>query len=351
MTYAIGLSAAGYNAIITDLRVTFRSGKMVVGKDTSLKSGILFPTCIYARVGNVHHSRRFVRQARNALSYPTDSIAIWKEFEEFAITYPYPVDPRLQFKLLLSTRRQKQAEFFVLDSSTRSIQPTKSIVTLGSGKTILDQLILKNYRMVIDALMEGYRDNPFHDEMYPYLVCLWLTQLTKSFERVKLEEAGVGGVFHFTFQGPQGEYTQKPAYYVLIDVDKQKRQVIWWQYRVCYVEDWLVVDEMIPPRQDNNWPRGAQNRKVIVDRDSLPDKTTGRRIAEDLEEEGWVETVDTALEDQPLYYFCGIAFANPIYRDKGFIVHMTNTDDYIISDEGIEHDGFKKRIAEILADT
>ncbi|HDN59224.1 MAG TPA: hypothetical protein ENF20_04635 [Candidatus Marinimicrobia bacterium] len=350
MTYAIGLSAAGHNAIITDLRVTFHDGKKVAGKNTSLKSGILFPTCIFARVGNVEHSRIFIRQARNALSYPTDSNAIWKEFEDFATAYSYPIDPRLQFKLLLSTQRQrqKQAEFFVLDSSTRSIQPTKSIITLGSGKSILDQLVLKNYRAVIDALMEKSKDRPFHNEMYPYLFCMWLTQLTKSFERVKLEEAGVGGVFHFIFHGPQGEYTQKPAFYVLFDLDKQNNQVFWWQYRVCYVEDMLVVDEMIPPRQDNKWLRGAQNRTVIVDRDSVQNETTGLHIAG---QDDWEETVNSAIEDQPLYYFCGLAFTNPAHRDKGFVFHMTNTDKYIISDEGIEHDGFNKKIAEILSDT
>jgi hypothetical protein len=333
MTYIIGFRSQGINSIISDTRVSYWTGAGPRGgENVVLKTGLLFPGCLFGRAGSAPDSQRFILSAKYALTRkPVNTVqGFWADFMRFAESYDYPSDNDSAFRILLSTRASGDPQFYVLDSQQGLSRVDESWVSLGTGKKLLDQLVEQGYSGWISQMQNALPDDSFQNELPPYLLCLWMNELSRSFEGRLLEQVGVGGVFHFVFQAQSGDYCQKPALYVINDIDKGKKTILSWQYRLCYVKQWLIVDTLIPPKQLADFPNGKQERIALLDEASLPPRKKGawdrddlyRDLREDLEDE---------LAKQPFYFFCGFGYTNPVYR-KNLVFHVTTEGDYIVED-------------------
>src|SRR3990172_4955714 len=118
MTYIVGVSQLGVNAVICDTRVAWqRPSTAKRGENVVLKSGLLFPGCIYAITGNLDAARQFICKAKEYLTGRDTLVGFWDKYHLFVKHYPFPTKANSIFKLLLSARCSGKPEFFILDSS------------------------------------------------------------------------------------------------------------------------------------------------------------------------------------------------------------------------------------------
>jgi hypothetical protein len=297
---------------------------------------------MFGRTGNIATSRDFIIAVKNELTGINNLPGFWSQFKEFITYYSMPSaksDSAGRFQLLISTRCRGKPEFFVLDSYTRSLEIVKSPwISLGSGKSLLDPIIERDYAERIRQITEAIQDYPLPNYIQSYFVCLWLSELALTFEKSILEKNGVGGAFHFTFQNTQLESVQEPALYVFCDVNLASQRVTCWFYRVCFVEGCLVIEQVIPPNQIPDAPEGKHERFASCDEAARPD------IVEQLTNDPtFHKKMKRQLNAQPFYRFCGFGFTNPLYR-KGFGFHFTTEGDYVVTPDGQISEEYKSLI-------
>jgi hypothetical protein len=348
MTYVIGLKSHGINSIISDARVTFSQGDKEWGTNTMLKTGGLFPGCIFGVVGVLDQAEAFIRSVKTHLAIvPIDAIpGFWNRFEQFVSNYNFPTGKSERFRLLLSSCASGEPRFYLIDSeaTVKLVDCHEDWIMLGSGSAILDKRIAEDYRLRLDQIHEfpSVKGQPNENLADPYLMCLWLTELSQSVERQELEDIGVGGVFHFIFQTATSSHTQLPSVYVLCDVNREKTGIWLWYYRVCFVDSWLVIDTCIPPGKLVDSSEGEQVREAFLAEIALPLKENGTWDVKSLEAELRAK-IDGELDKQPFYFFCGFGYKDPRLR-KNFLFQITTKGDYVFSREGI----VRPDIAEML---
>lgn len=339
MTYILGLNYLGINSIISDARVTSGSGE---GYNTSLKTGLLFPGCMFGRAGNVAASRDFILAVKGALPTSDTLPSLWKQFEEFITFYDMPraeTNAGGRFQVLLSSRCMGKPELYLLDSFNRKLSPVKGDwVSVGSGKIALDPLVRQHYKHTIGEITKIIQIYPVPKQIYPHFICLWLSELTLTFEKSALEKIGVGGAFHFVYQTDNLETMQNPALYVFCDANIAAKQITCWFYRVCFVQGCLVVEQVIPPHQLTDVPLGKHERQAFCDEASRPDIMD--RMVNDPE---FKEKMKQELNALPFYQFCGFGFTNPAFR-RGFGFHFTNEGKYVVAPDGEIADEYKALI-------
>jgi hypothetical protein len=309
MTYIVGLKQPGFNTIISDARVTWQDGS---GANTALKTGLLSPGLIFGRVGNSTRSAEFIAGFRRSISGITDTIpGVWHRFVGFAEHYAFHQESDDDaFAMLISSRGEGEPLFAVLDSrSGLSIQRVPEghvcLLTFGSGKTLLDPHVRGRFTPWLQAVQtqlvrEQHLSLQATLELVPYLICLWLTEMSCSFEASQLADAGVGGAFHFIFQTPRGEATQDPALYLLMASDAHSRNTYVWGNRIVYVQGGLWV-ERFTPRPGETVSEALFDRASRPDIDQIPFATLQAITKSDV----------AAL---PFCKFLGIGFTDPAVR-------------------------------------
>lgn len=316
MTYIVGVNQLGVNAIICDTRVTWwRSTMEIRGANTSLKSGLLFPGCIYGIVGDLGAARDFIIGCKHYLTGTNTLEGFWKRFLDFVEQYPFQHQADDSFQLLLSSRNLGNPRLYVLDSTDKTVKDQRKLVTLGSGKKILDEpinrLVLERSRM-IDELIVGNKIPTFS---FPYFYCLWLNEMTQGMELSKLEECHVGGVFHFLWQDPRCEHAQLPAVYVLSSADVRRKTIYSWIYRVVYAEGALVIDNPI-----------TNAREIFID-------TAARPSFAEADYNDVKSRISLEVDSAPFYYFCGFGFSDPRHRGE-FGFSITNENKFVVRKDG-----------------
>lgn len=259
MTYIAAFARPGFNFIISDMRVTWGLMGEKQSADTALKTGVLFPGCIFGLAGNAEEGRRFVLTAKRALT-GTDTVpGFWMKFIGFVASYPFPMQDCDQFELLGSSRALGTPKLWHLNSGggLQWIPEDQQWMSIGSGKSLLDPLIVGCASQAEQFLTVS--PQPSHRlslQTYPFLLCLRLLARSQGLERNLLEDCGVGGCFHFLCQTSRGETRQPPALYVLCDADRRTNRVFLWLYRVAFAKGGLVVERFIPPGQALDAPDG-----------------------------------------------------------------------------------------------
>lgn len=316
MTYVVGLNQLGANAIICDTRVTWwRSTTKVGGANTSLKSGLLFPGCIYGIVGDLGAARDFIIEGKRYLTGTNTLAGFWEKFTGFVKQYAFQPTIDGSFQLLLSSRNLGSPRFYVLNSTEATLEAQGKLVTLGSGKEILDASIdrlISDRSTMIDELIEQNKIPPFS---FPYFYCLWLNEMTQGTELSRLEEYDVGGIFHFLWQDWQHEHAQFPAVYALSAADVRRKTICTWICRVVYAEGALVVDNPITNAREIFIDTAARPSFAVADFDDV------RR------------SISSEVDSAPFYYFCGFGFSDPGHRGE-FGFSITTENKFVVTKDG-----------------
>lgn len=211
MTYVVGFHEPGFNAIMTDSRISWRTAHGIrEGRNDDLKTGLLFRGCIFGSIGSASAARAFVRSFKESIHGATDDISgFWRRFERFVERYPFPPS-RAAFTLLLSHRGFDVPRFAVLDSVEgldQTILPHDYyLVAHGSGRDVLNTDLNATFAPRLRDLQQFLLKTrkvplPLVHRLSPYFLCLWLNERSLTFEASLLSEHGVGGVFHFVWQG------------------------------------------------------------------------------------------------------------------------------------------------------
>lgn len=225
---------------------------------------------------------------------------------------------------MFSTRSFGQPEFYVLDSRYGELHYIENNwCSIGKGKDILDNLLEQEYFPRIKNL-----DEHLDKKVIPYILCLWLSELVLSSDRQRFEKEEVGGAFHFIYQTKDYEASQKPALYVLNDINTKENVIFSWLYRVCYVQGCLSVEEFTPPNQYAESPFGKLNKIALCNEASRPEIM-------DLKLKDLELAIREEANSLPWYYFCGFGFVNRIYR-KGSKIHLADQGKhkYVIGKDG-----------------
>ena len=318
MTYVVGINQFDANAIISDTHISWwRLNQKVSGQNVGLKSGYFFPGCIFAISGSLDDARTFVITCKTHLSGRNTLPSFWARFLEFVKSYKFPKTRESCFQLLLSSRNQGILQFYILDSVQGiTIAPQGKFISIGSGKPLLDtrmQNLVSINPDIINQLVTV--EKRFPPLTFPYLYCLWLTEMSQGTDLSLTEKYHVGGIFHFLWQNTEGEYTQNPAVYVLSEADPKNKIIYSWIYRVAYAQGALVVDNPI-----------SNSREIITDTAARPkfELIPTNQLQLDIVKE---------IDSQPFYFFCGFGFANPKHRGE-FGIALTNEGKYAVDKAG-----------------
>lgn len=311
MTYILGINEFNANAIICDTRVTWwRSGKKE-GENISLKSGMLFPGCLYAITGDVYEAGTLIKAFKQKIDGTYNNLpGLWNDFIKFSESYILTINRKDRFSLLLSSRCQGQPEFFILDSDNGIERVDKNLVTLGSGTEILDNIVQKWFKNRQNLIRNIIIKNKLPEFTFPYFYCLWLNEIVQGEELSVLEQHNVGGIFHFQLQDSKGDYSQLPAVYVLSAANDDVKTVYIWVYRVAYVRDCLIVDNPI-----------KEAREFLFSSIARPSRSTDNYFAD------WadvIKDIEKQADSLPFYYFCGFGFPQMKHRGP-FGCHVTSS--------------------------
>ena len=320
MTYIIGIKNSDTSVIITDSRVSFDE-KSTNAINYSLKSGLLFPGCIYGYTGYTKQFRDFVECCKSYLT--TDKFVTLEEYWERFTNYvnSYDFNKKYDFEILISSRHSKTPNFYILDSKKGYIEKIDvNLVTLGSGKKILDDEIQQYYRRNNEQIIDEVQ-NSFQAPLYffAYYYCLRLMELSQGEKYNDLESHGVGVFFNFSYQAPENEHRQHPAVYVIANIFHKTRKIIYTLYRITFEKMALVIEN------------GA-DRKCSIAIDSAASPFVASLSKQDLEELK-IKIIEGSIK-QPFYNYLGLGFAQTEYRGSEF--HCINNDEnYLIERNSI----------------
>lgn len=332
MTYIVGIKNYGASCIICDTQITYGQNVINASFD-ALKSGKLFPGCLYGATGDFNEFRKFIIAMRNNQSMENTLSGFWDGLNNFVSKYNFSKSHH--FQLLLASRHSGSSNLYLLDSKETSITNAGHFITLGSGKNLLDDKLQEIYKNRNPEIEKTIRDHGVPIHSYPYLYCLWLMERVQGMEASILNKNGVGGYFHFTGQTSTFESRQGPAVYVISESYPSRKEIRHWIFRISFSENAMVVDCPI-----------QQTRMITVDVCAWPNFNSLNAV----QREEYFKRVNQNASEEQYYYFCGFGFLNPEKRKStGF--HFTTKDDYVVSKKGeILDPNIKRMIEENFSD-
>lgn len=289
MTYLVGLRLRASTISIADETVT----RGYERERHALKTGLAFPGTAYGLCGNVYAGREFVIELKAALTGTSTLPEFWDLFLRFVERYRF--DPKANFKLLLSSRNLGVPRLYVLDSATSDVVEVEGdIVTLGSGKEVLDAPLMAFHKHLFPELRKSFpRDLP--ETAHAYAYCLFLMERAFGDECQALETAGVGGVFHYTWTESEADARQDRAVYLLCVPDRQTKTFFTYQIRVLFEEAALVVECPFTNMRWHSLDAAAWPIAKILTKSEL-DEIRVR--------------LDARCSEGRYYFFCGVGFPN-----------------------------------------
>lgn len=319
MTYIVGINKKEHNFItlISDIMVTrMYSDGTIARENTALKTGLLFAGCLYGLAGDANAGEAFLLKFKDSLD---ENKSINENVEELKKHIKNNMwEKGNGFEILFAIRNPTPDLYLFNSSNSDLVLCKQSIVTLGSGKKDLDNLVTSMNQYVDSNIMQILKENKIPIVYYPCFMCLWLSEQTLGFENTYLEKIGVGGIFHFCYQTIDKEHRHLPIMFVLISLDKSTGKVDYKIYRISFVNGFLVIDYLIENK------RAAFTSRV--ERKDL----RNYRIEEDLE---LLKEIYKRSDSLPFYYFCGFAAYDPNHRGY-YRFHLSCNDKKVIDRNG-----------------
>jgi hypothetical protein len=244
MTYLVGLKRGAATVLIADTAMT-QKGEVKLGV---LKTGLLFPGCVYGLCGDAKGGRRFINDCHAQLQrqlvgdYKLNDA--WRAFYAFVAGYDFPAGRG--FEMILCSRNSGASRMFHYTLPLRLVE-SQDMITLGTGKKLLDEPQRQFLsEMGEDLFVQDIPDPAFSIGVRVGMgIGLFLTQQSCGDEAPGLQDAGVGGVFHFVHQTAEYEDTQMPGVYLIARYNPaQDGRSYCWSYRVGFTEGALVIAEL-----------------------------------------------------------------------------------------------------------
>lgn len=318
MSYIVGIKIEGVTSILCDTRVSFDDGS---GQNTSLKSGRIFPGCIYGAAGNANSMREFIKDCKLYLTTKEKRplTVYWEKFEKFIATHMN--NDAEHFQLVLSSRHTGEARLYSFDSKTKIIKEENDFVSIGSGKAMLDEELKKYIDATKNMFIKQLKENKWELVFYPNFYCLWLMERTQGVESIKLQDIGVGGHFHYSYQTAQGEGRQEPSVYIL---SKRFGNTTYsYIHHITFEEAALVIAF--------GTGDSTEDKRMLI----LDDAAWIRCETFSLDElKAYADRIFDLVDKQPYYLFCGFGFLD--LEQRGFVhCHMTkDANECIVYREG-----------------
>ena len=338
MTYILGIQKKdnNFSALLCDLMVSFEDhdGNIIDKNNSSLKTGLLFEGCIYGVAGNANLAKTYIKGFKELVDKSKSIEYNWKLLKDYSKA-EFTDQSGEPFKVLLSCRVSGAPQLFLYNSTKRDIsQIDEEFYSIGSGKKIMDEILDLRRKLTDKKILEILTKNKIPILYYPYFYCLWLSELTMGFEASKLDEIGVGGIFHFCFQTSKKEGRQQPSLFVMSLPDIKNKTIYNHIYRVTFVDICLVVDN----------PLVEPSRYIIMPFEvSLKDSTSDEEL------HAFGKRINQEADLQQFYYFCGFGFPTPEIRGS-FTAHLSSDPKKLVVDkEGNIHSDFMSKIERNIA--
>jgi len=325
MTYIVAVEHFGKVAIVADMGVSFHGERTV--EESALKTGVLFPGCIYGIAGAADEARRFIERIR---AIPKAGQSVDENWAQVAgaIGQAPPSRGMNRFELLISSRSSGAPRIFKYDSSTCQLTHVPDWATIGKGSSCLDTPLGRARGSLIPTSMAVLAGNAALDE-WPSVYCLWLSQYSMSQDydlRQSLRTCGVGGLFHYIVQDGRSEARQKPAVILLSEYVASDSTIVSEFYKVACGEHVVVVDHSMSNSVHACWDEhsGADPR---------------HRDPSDLAKE-----VQRLLEEEARFF--GFGYLDPEYFDRMFFDVPANGTVPVDFSSGTVHETATERIAQ-----
>lgn len=298
MTYVVGIKRFGAAAIITDSLLTSPAYPPDLA---SIKSGLLFPGCIYGISGNWQRAWQCIHAIRAGCTQETTRER-FKGLTRLIARYPFPLGNHNAFEILLSSRHTGSPDFYLLQSDTGHVHPViGDLFTLGSGGHLLNDMLIP-YSETLgseEGLQERRRQylaigHQLLDEDFAHLYAFLIFQSTHGNMGQQLGRLGAGGFVHFIFQDGQGERRQKPRLYMLGRCDKHGQITDLLAERLAFDHDPVFGDLIVITEIDGRGPRPKPKWSVVVQ------NKTGRDQPID-DWRAWVAAIEGRQQGASLY--------------------------------------------------
>jgi len=327
MTYIVGIRKPEHNflTIISDIMVTkIYSDGRIYKENTALKTGRLFDGCIYGLSGDANYGIKFLVSFKKSINFKNTINNNFNKLRDYISSSQW--DSGEGFKVLFGIRNPIP-EFYLLDSTTREFRLLEdSVYTMGSGKRLLDEIVLSGYNYSNSYIMNELNQKNAPIVYYPCFLSLWLSELALGFEEKQLEEVGVGGIFHYIYQTETKENSSMPLVFVLSKIENDK--LVQNSYRISLLNGYLIIENL------------------TINSVSVFSSEVERQ---DLSEKGFLDNEEILTEahkrsrELPMYYFCGFATHDPSYR--GFYTgHFSSNDTKVIDWNGNVRSDFQDKI-------
>jgi hypothetical protein len=325
MTYIVAVEHFGKVAIVTDMGVSFHGERSV--EDSALKTGVLFPGCIYGIAGAADEARRFIEHVR---AVPKAGQSVYENWERVAgaISQAPPSLGMNRFEALVSSRSSGTPRIFKYDSSTCELALVRDGATVGKGSSCLDAPLWRARKSLIPKWMALLAGHGALDE-WPSLYCLWLSQYSMSQDydlRQSLRACGVGGLFHYIIQDEMSEKRQKPSVVLLSEYVASDTTIVSEFYKIACGEHVVVVDHSM-----------SDSVRACWDGHSGADP----RLREPSE---LANDVHRLLDEEARFF--GFGYLDPEYFDQMFFDVPANGTVPVEFNSGAIHESVTDRIAQ-----
>lgn len=330
MTYIIGIKKYGITTIIGDAQVSLIKNGRVEKHSLAQKIGRLFKGCAYGAAGDQESILSFITgwdYCSSRYDYDEDNREIpWVMFKTFLETFPF--NERYPFEMIISSYASGKPNLFLLDSRTAPLlkEIREDIVTIGSGKDILDERLFEFHKKYADSFCRAIFKEKEIWHCYPYVYCSWLMARIQGYDALELEKYGVGGYFYFNIQTKDGVAVQSPAIYVLYTMTpnfKEAREdangklyipmeIIPSIHRIGFIRRGnLLVIESSPTPFDPTSTYYIYN--LWSQEEMLEEFGKGEPDLNNVYQKA-TEAYNPEFKALPLYTYCGFVFADPKFE-------------------------------------
>jgi hypothetical protein len=217
MTILIALHRRGVSAIFSDTAVSRRgaNGRPEVCQEWAMKSGVLFPGCIYGVSGSQEGAKRFFDSVVPVIERTQGVENRWTQLQTLALRAN--TSPEHHFTMVLATRHERGSNIYFFDSNQDALgiqRATDDLYLDGSGAPLLEEqasalaeVVLGDVRL---AAMHGTIPHAGND-LFAYLLLLSLRQRAIGEDKILFPRALINDEIHFIAQDQDHEWRQQPS--------------------------------------------------------------------------------------------------------------------------------------------